>query len=325
MLIYFPICLAKRKIYCKYFNKEEIIFYSIDIIYIIDLIVNFYRSYYNYNEILIKKNLLICIHYFKTWLLIDLISAIPLYTIIKSNETKCFLGNIYKDYKLNNNGLHSNHYNTNLQNMHFLLTLLKTLKSIKTFNHNLAAKKVKKKMLDIDFFFNWGSVFLYTFFFFTFLNFGACCFIIVGRNTINNWIYLTELEEENFISIYLGAIHYLIETVTTVGYGDVIGKSIKEICFQVIMLIVGTCIYSWLISSISTYVQKMNEKNIKYEEKVQILEEIKLNNPNFTEKLYDKILRLLHYRKYHEEETEKNIILDSIPNSLKNSLFIDIY
>ena len=145
MIIYFPICLAKRKIYCKYLNKEEIIFYSIDIIYIIDLIVNFYRSYYNYNEILIKKNLLICIHYFKTWLLIDLISAIPLYTIIKSNETKCFLGNIYKDYKLNNNGLHSNHYNTNLQNMHFLLTLLKTLKSIKTFNHNLAAKKIKKK------------------------------------------------------------------------------------------------------------------------------------------------------------------------------------
>ena len=325
MLIYFPICLAKRKFYCRYLNKDEIIFYSIDAIYIIDLIVNFYRSYYDYNEILIKKTILICIHYFKTWLLIDLISAIPLYTIIKSNETKCFLGNIYNDNKLSNNGLHSNHYNTNIQNIHYLLTLLKTFKSIKTFKHNLAVKKIKKNMFDIDFFYDWGSVFLYTFFFFTFLNFGACCFIIVGRNTINNWIYLAELEEKNFICIYLGAIHYLIETVTTVGYGDVIGKSIKEICFQVIMLIVGTCIYSWLISSISTYVKKMNEKNIKYEEKVQILEEIKLNNPNFTEQLYDKILRLLNYRKYHEEETEKNIVLNSIPNSLKNSLFIEMY
>ncbi len=55
MMIYFPICLAKRKFFCKNFNKDEFIFYSIDIIYIIDLIINFYRSYYNYNEILIKK------------------------------------------------------------------------------------------------------------------------------------------------------------------------------------------------------------------------------------------------------------------------------
>ena len=36
-------------------------------------------------------------------------------------------------------------------------------------------------------------------------------------------------------------------------------------------------------------------------------------------------LRLLHYRKYHEEETEKNIVLNSIPNSLKNLLVIEMY
>ena len=325
IMIYFPICLAKRKFFCQYLNKEEFIFYSIDMIYIVDLIINFYRSYYNYNEILIKKNILICIHYFKTWLLLDLISAIPFYSIIKANEAKCIGDNVYKDYKLNNNGKHSNYYNTNIQNVYYLITFLKILKSIKTFKYNLAAKKIKKNILDMDCLNDWGSVILYTFFFFTFLNFGACCFIIIGRNTINNWIYLTDLEGDKFIHIYFGAIHYLIETVTTVGYGDVIGKSINEISFQVIMLIVGTCIYSWLISSISNYVKKKNEKNIKYEEKVQILEEIKLSNPNCTEELYDKILRLLHYRKYHEEETEKNVVLNSIPNSLKNLLVIEMY
>ena len=325
MMIYFPICLAKRKFFCQMLNKEEFIFYSIDIIYIIDLVTNFYRSYYDYNEILIKKNILICIHCFKTWLLVDLISAIPFYSIIKSHEAKCLGGNVYDDYKLNNSGKHSNYYNTNIKNIHYLIIFLKTLKNIKAFKHNLAAKKIQKIIFDIDFFSDWGSVFLYTFFFFTFLNFGACIFIIIGRNTINNWIYLTNLEGEKFILIYFGAIHYLIETVTTVGYGDVIGRTLNEICFQVIMLIVGTCIYSWLISSISNYVKKMNEKHIKYEEKIQILEEIKLTNPNCTEELYDKILRLLHYRKYHEEETEKNIVLNSIPNSLKNLLVIEMY
>ena len=91
------------------------------------------------------------------------------------------------------------------------------------------------------------------------------------------------------------------------------------------MLLFGTCIYSWLISSISTYVKKNNEKFIKYEEKVQILEEIKLNNPNFSDKLYDKILKLLYYRKFHEDEAEKNVLFDSLPNSLKNTLVIEMY
>ena len=147
MMIYFPICLAKRKLFCQNLNRDEFIFYSIDIIYIIDLIINFYRSYYNYNEILIKKNMLIFIHYFKTWLLLDLISAIPLYSIIKYNETKCLGGNIYNDYKLSNNGKHSNYYNTNTQNIHYLITFLKILKGIKAFKHNLASKKIKKKFL----------------------------------------------------------------------------------------------------------------------------------------------------------------------------------
>ena len=91
------------------------------------------------------------------------------------------------------------------------------------------------------------------------------------------------------------------------------------------MLIAGTCVYTWLISSVSTYVQKSNEKNIKYERKINVLEEIKLTNPKFSGELYLKILKLLYYRKFHEEETEKNIVLDSLPNSLKNCLIIEMY
>ena len=205
------------------------------------------------------------------------------------------------------------------------MTFLKVIKTIKVFKQNIALKEIKKLFNYIDFFYNSGNIFLYIFFFFSFLNLGSCIFIFIGRNNDENWIYLGELQESNFIDIYFSSIQYLIETVTTVGYGELVGRSLNEIIFQIFMLIVGTCIYSWLISFISTYVKKNNEKYIKYEEKVQLLEEIKLNNPKFTENLYEKILKLLNYRKYHEEETEKKILFDSLPNSLKNTLVIEMY
>ena len=132
VLLYFPIYLSKERFFCNNIrNKGTILFYSIDFIFIIDLLINFYRSYYDYNEILIKKTIFIIIHYLKTWFLLDFTTAIPFFTIIKQFEINCIDGNIYSDFKLNNNGKHSNHYNINLNNIHYLLTFLKVIKTIK--------------------------------------------------------------------------------------------------------------------------------------------------------------------------------------------------
>ena len=325
ILLYLPIYLAKNLYFCQnIFDVNIIIFYLIDFLYIIDLIISFYRSYYNFDEYLVKQNFLICIHYFKTWFLLDLISAIPVFSILKSFESKCLGNNIYEDIYFNN-GKHSHYYNTNPHNIHYLFLLIKVIKTLKIIKKNITVRKIGTFLCGSEFLTDWGNVILYSFFLLSFLNLSSCFFIFIGRNSLNSWIFLDSLEMKKFFHIYIGAIYYIIATFTTVGYGDIIGKNLNEIIFQVIILISGTCIYSWLISSISNYIQKMNENNTQYEKKLQILEEIKLNNPNLDKKLYDNILRLIHYRKYHEDETEKNIVLNSLPNSLKNSLIIEMY
>ena len=322
IIFYLPIYLSKQLFFCRSLSINTILFYLIDIIYIIDLIINFYRAYYNFEEILIKKNYLIFIHYFKTWLLFDLISSLPIYSILKSTESKCMGLNIYDDPKLENSGKHSHYYNIEINKIHYLFLLLKAIKILKIFKKNIAAKRIKKYLYEYEFFNDWGDVIIYALIFFSFLNFSSCIFIFLGRNIYESWIFFDGLTTKPFIDIYIASTYYLMMTVTTVGYGDVIGKSIKEIIFQIIMVIIGTCIYSWLISTVSNYVKKMNEKNILYEEKIQILEDIKLNSPNLSEKLYNKILKLLNYRKYHDG---KNIILENLPNSLRHTLIIDMY
>ena len=326
ILIYLPYYLAKNLYFCQnIFDANTLIFYFIDILYILDLIINFYRSYYNFDEYLVKQNFLISINYLKTWFLFDLITSIPIFTIIKSLENNCIENNIYKDTNLNNNGIHSHYYNTNPNKIHYLLILIKFIKTFKIFKTNIAVHKIGKILCGSEFLTDWGNVILYSFFLLSFLNLSSCFYIFIGRNSLHGWIFYDNLETKNFSHIYLAAVYYIITTVTTVGYGDLIGKNLNEIIFQVIILIAGTCIYSWLISSISNYIKKMNEKNTKYEQKLELLQEIKLNNPHLNNKLYEKILRLLHYRKYHEDETEKNIVLNSLPNSLKNTLIIEMY
>ena len=54
--------------------------YLIDVLFIIDLIINFYRGYYK-NENLVKNNKLICIRYLINSFRVDQIDSIPIYTI----------------------------------------------------------------------------------------------------------------------------------------------------------------------------------------------------------------------------------------------------
>ena len=227
----------------------------------------------------------------------------------------------------NNNNINivTNMSNIDINKIHYLLLLIKAIKILKIFKKNIAAKRMKKYLYEFEFFNDWGDVFIYSLIFLSFLNFSSCIFIFIGRNIYESWIFYDGLQTKSFIDIYIASIYYLMMTVTTVGYGDVIGKSTREILFQIIMVIIGTCIYSWLISTVSNYVKKMNEKNIIYQEKMKVLEDIRLNSPNLSEKLYNKILKLLNYRKYHEEETGKNIILENLPNSLRHTLIIDMY
>ena len=108
------------------------------------------------------------------------------------------------------------------------------------------------------------------------------------------------------------------------GYGDIIVVSKYQRLFQIVLLIVGTLSYSWLLTYISNYIKKNNEKYIVYEEKMKILEEIKINYPNLSNNLYERISRYLRYNKSKYKYNIK-YVLDSLPSSIQNNLIIEIY
>jgi hypothetical protein len=155
-------------------------------------------------------------------------------------------------------------------------------------------------------------------------NFGTCIYIFVGRNSYPSWINTINIENEPFIKIYICSLYYLITTITTVGYGDIYGRTLKEILLQIILLMIGTCTYSYLISLVANIIKKESEKTLIFENKLKILNEIKLTNPHLNDRLYEQILRCLRYKKY-TEKNKHNTIINSLPYSLRNSLIIEMY
>lgn len=61
----------------------------VDVIFILDILINFRTTYINKNEQIVSQPGKIALHYFKGWFLIDVVAAIPFdIMLIGSNNTK---------------------------------------------------------------------------------------------------------------------------------------------------------------------------------------------------------------------------------------------
>ena len=281
--------------------------FFIDIINIIDLFLGFFRAYYNWEEQLIKKKRKIALKYLSGWFLFDLIASIPIYTINKIYEPECIENEIISKYS-----------NMVINNLHYLFISNRLFKVFKAFLNNQAWNIISNKLNDR------GNIILYISLIFAAINYTACFYIFIGRNSYPNWIFKTQLDSETFINIYICAIYILTMAVTTVGYGDITCYSMNEIFFQLFILIIGIIGYSYVVSFVSNYIVKINEKSVEFEKKKEILDEIKLSHPNLPDELYDKIIRYLKFKNIKEKKL-KNIIFDCLPVGLKNNLITEMY
>ena len=303
-----PLYLAMNLNFCfsHRFSFSDTLNFLNEILNILDFLFGFFRAYYNWEEQLIKKNDKIIKKYLFGWCLFDLISCIPVYSLIKIFEPIC------------DDNSKPLFYDSILDNIYYLFIINRLLKLLKIFSKNQWWKYISNKLSDfVRVFFNICLIMLA-------LNYTACLYIFIARNSYPNWILTSGLDINEFKNIYICAIYVLIMTLTTVGYGDITCSSLKERIFQLVLLIIGIIAYSWLISSFSSLIQKINEKSIEYEKNKSILDDIKINNPNLSDSLYEKILQYFRFKYFHEKNV-KNIIFDSLPVGLKNNLIFEMY
>ena len=303
-----PLYLAHTLNFCKSnkFSINDTLNLLNELMNVLDFIFGFFRAFYNWEEQLVKKNDTIAKKYLFGWCLFDIISAIPVYSLTKMNEPVC------------NDNTNALYYNVVLNNIHYLFLCNRLLKFLKIFSDNQAWKYISNRLSEF-----WSVIFN-IFLIVLALNYTACLYIFIARNSYPNWILKAGLEITEFKNIYICAIYILLMALTTVGYGDITCCSLHERIFQVFLLIIGIMAYSWIVSSFSNFVKKLNEKSVDFEKKKNILDEIKINNPNLPDELYDNIIRYLKFKHFHEKNL-KNIIFDCLPVGLKNNLIYEMY
>ena len=136
------------------------------------MITGFFRSFYNFEEVLIVKKRYMFLNYLKGWFIFDLIEAIPYLLLLNSKKEFCNIGN-YNNFAYGNN-------------LNYSVLLFKIFKIFKTFK-NSAIRAVNKFLNKSNFFYDWKAIFAYIILILCVLHIASCYFIFLGNNVHPGW------------------------------------------------------------------------------------------------------------------------------------------
>uniref|UniRef100_A0A3B3B5F8 Voltage-gated inwardly rectifying potassium channel KCNH2 n=1 Tax=Oryzias melastigma TaxID=30732 RepID=A0A3B3B5F8_ORYME len=223
---------------CSPLNVVDLI---VDIMFIIDILINFRTTYVNSNDEVVSHPVRIAVHYFKGWFLIDMVAAIPFDLLIYRNgeETTTLIG------------------------------LLKTARLLRLV-------RVARKL---DRYSEYGAAVLFLLMctFALIAHWLACIWYAIGnveRNGSIGWLhtlgdqlgkhYNDSIKGPSINDKYVTALYFTFSSLTSVGFGNVSPNTNSEKIFSICVMLIGSLMYASIFGNVSAIIQRLYSGTARY-------------------------------------------------------------
>ncbi|CAJ0580745.1 unnamed protein product, partial [Mesorhabditis spiculigera] len=235
----------------------EIVDLIVDIMFIVDIIINFRTTYVNENDEVVSHPGKIAIHYFKGWFAIDMIAAVPFDLLL---------------------------VNTNSDETTTLIGLLKTARLLRLV-------RVARKL---DRYSEYGAAVLLLLMatFALIAHWLACIWYAIGSAELAHkeitWLHhLSTSLKAPYIhtngtvpvggpslrSRYVTSLYFTLSTITSIGFGNVSATTDSEKIFTIIMMILGSLMYASVFGNVSAIIQRLYSGTARYHTEMSRLRE----------------------------------------------------
>lgn len=276
--------------------------WTTDCIFYVDIIVNFFSAYYDVEDELVVSKKKIFINYISGWFFFDLAGVLPFDKMFDVDR----YGNLVRVSRL-----------PRLYKLVRLTRLLKMLKVIKERN------KILRKLLDIlqigasfeRIFISFMAIFLFCHI--------SCCFWYMAADLNEdpkNWVMEFQFTDQSNIDCYIASFYYIVQTVVTVGYGDIHSNGTIERILTCFLMFIGVFFYSFTIGSLSSLLTNIDSKSAHLETKLNTLLQLK-SQYSLDDNLYVRLKRgvKLGLSKLSFDKIE---FLDNLPMNLRIELSV---
>eukprot|EP00347_Sterkiella_histriomuscorum_P009438 403341214 len=234
----------------------------LDCLFYLDLFIQFISAYEDQNtgfiEVRFNK---IARSYITSWFLMDLTACIPFQQLSDSSQ--------------NSGGKQSSNVKllrlTRLPRLYRLLRILRLFKMFSLFKYNKSFRKYidalkmnqgMMRMVQVT-----GGVFFM-------VHLMACFWFLSAK--FNDfewdcWVMQRGIEDQDDGYQYLTSVYWALQTITTVGYGDIPAKTQTEQILSIMWMVFGVGFYSFTIGNLSSVIASMDTKNSILKQKLTTL------------------------------------------------------
>jgi hypothetical protein len=279
----------------------------LEFFFIIEFLLNFFTSFLDHEENHTLNLNEIIENYILSWFILDFVSLCPLEFIDFFLVNPCFPS--FNKIKFNSN--------------FDFYKWFKMLRLTKLFRTNSSGRFIKKTTLNENYMLN--RVLKFAFMFFIMSHIASSFYIFLGQTflTTENWITKYNFSFNDKFEMYIASFYYILVTIYTIGYGDIVPVNIYEKLCMILFMLIGSMLYSYAVSTLSTMFSQNNTSYTEYRKRLDTLKSIN-NEYNIPVNLFNKLKQTLknHYKK---NENERYEFLNILPTNLKNDLMMIIY
>lgn len=271
----------------------------LDVFFLIDIALTFNTAIEKDGSIRHNRRL-VAEKYFKTWFIIDLIAALPYGYIFSDNGN--YSATLRKSVKL--------------LRLVRLLRLLRISRILRRIQNAIFIRStlssLMKYCLMVIFINHWFS----------------CTFHAIGSSNIeHSWIRTQELEEPKATKWdrYVAALYVSVQTLSTIGFGDVAPQSANERLFCVFAMIVGGGIFAYGITNIVELVSSLTIQETVFRQKLDEVNEY-MSARELPVKLRMEIREFYHNTRQSRESklNAEQQILNDLSSKLRSKIALSI-
>ena len=110
----------------------------------------------------------------------------------------------------------------------------------------------------------------------------------------DTWVYRKGYLDRSIGSKYIISFYWSIQTVLTVGYGDISSVTTLEKWMSISWMMVGVGFYSYIIGTVAQVLEKIDNRKSSLKAKIDVIE-VFCSETNLKPNLKKKILNTLEY------------------------------
>ncbi|KAL4492971.1 hypothetical protein ABPG72_020750 [Tetrahymena utriculariae] len=162
-------------------------------------------------------------------------------------------------------------------------------------------------------------------------HYNACGYFFFTQNynsSDQTWLQFYNLQNQDWEIQYLTALYFSFITMVTVGYGDIVPKTLNERVYVIFFVLISAITFAYVVNTIGALFQELSRQEGKYDQKkfeiVNYMEERKISKS-----IQISVVKFLEFTIKQEKELQYSLsgenFLQSIPQKLRQQVYQEYY